>query len=217
MNHDVPFMADLDAFFQNEQPPDFEGVQTLEVPDFVNSIYDDGPFSLWQAPIPSPSSATITLPSNSPSSQEPWPDGNSVECSATRITRTITASPASRHHGQMGQRLGIPPARHDDSWPQRSFKLSSKRSVSQANRLMQSNRAKLSDKPSRRGRPSQRPSCMRCKIQKRKVSEKPSKYRRELISAKVLWERQNLPALCVIYVPGALCSRRLQRVTNSTS
>ncbi|KAI1057468.1 hypothetical protein LB505_008982 [Fusarium chuoi] len=168
MNHDVPFMADLDAFFQNEQPPDFEGVQTLEVPDFVNSIYDDGPFSLWQAPIPSPSSATITLPSNSPSSQEPWPDGNSVECSATRITRTITASPASRHHGQMGQRLGIPPARHDDSWPQRSFKLSSKRSVSQANRLMQSNRAKLSDKPSRRGRPSQRPSCMRCKIQKRK-------------------------------------------------
>ncbi|KAF5628217.1 hypothetical protein F25303_10490 [Fusarium sp. NRRL 25303] len=135
MNHDVPLMSELDAFFQNEQPPDLESVQTLEVPDFGNAIYDDGPFSLWQAHIPSPSSATITLPTNSPSFQEPWPDGNSVESFATGSTCTVSASPASRHHGQVGQRLGIPPARHDDSWPQRSFKPSSKRSMSQADRL----------------------------------------------------------------------------------
>ncbi|SCV29848.1 uncharacterized protein FFB14_02754 [Fusarium fujikuroi] len=170
MNHDVPLMTELDAFFPNEQPPGFEDVQALEVPEFVNAIYDDGPFSLWQAPIPSPSSATITLPTNSPSFQEPWPDGNSVESSATGSTRTITASPASRNHGQMRQRLGIPPARHDDSWPQRSFKPSSKRSMSQADRLMQDNGAKSSGKRPRRGRPSERDSCARCKIQKKKCS-----------------------------------------------
>ncbi|KAF5703111.1 hypothetical protein FGLOB1_9245 [Fusarium globosum] len=100
MSHDVPLMTDLDAFFQNEQPSGFESGQTLEVPDFGNAIYDDGPFSLWQAPIPSPSSATITLPTNSPSFQEPWSDGNSVDFSVTDSTRTITASTASRHHGQ---------------------------------------------------------------------------------------------------------------------
>ncbi|CVL01697.1 uncharacterized protein FMAN_07897 [Fusarium mangiferae] len=210
MNHHVPYMADLDAFFQNEQPPGIEDVQTLEVPDFGNAIYDDGPFSLWQAPIPSPSSATITLPTNSPSFQEPWSDGNSVESSATGSTRTITASPASRDLGHVGQRLGIPPVQHNDSWPQRSLKPPSKRSVSQADRLLQGNRAKPSGKRARRGRPSERDSCARCKIQKKKVGEKHSKHRRELTSAKVLWEGHSLPALCVIYVPGALCSRLYQ-------
>ncbi|KAI7771604.1 hypothetical protein LZL87_011807 [Fusarium oxysporum] len=172
MNHDVPLMTDLDAFFPTEQPPGFENVQDLELPELGHAIYDDGPFSLWQMPIPSPSSGTITLPTNTPSLQEPWPDGNSVDSSATGSTRTITATPASRRHGtaskQVGQRLAIPQARHDDSWPQRSFRPSSKRSMSQADRLMQNNMAKLSDKRSRRGRPSQRPSCARCKIQKRK-------------------------------------------------
>ncbi|KAG4263286.1 hypothetical protein FPRO03_09593 [Fusarium proliferatum] len=138
MNHDVPLMTDLDAFFQNEQPSGFESGQALQVPDLGNAIYDDGPFSLWQAPIPSPSSATITLPTNSPSFQEPWSDENSVESSVTDSTRTITASTASRHHGQAGQRLGIPPARHDGSRPRASSRPSSKRSMSQAGRLMQS-------------------------------------------------------------------------------
>ncbi|KAF5682855.1 hypothetical protein FCIRC_4712 [Fusarium circinatum] len=111
MNHDVPLMTDLDVLFSNEQPPGFENGQTLEFPEFEYAIYDDGPFS--QMPIPSPSSGTITLPTNSPSLQEPWLDEVSVESSATGSTRTITASPASRHHGaasrQAGQRLEIPP------------------------------------------------------------------------------------------------------------
>ncbi|KAF5545338.1 hypothetical protein FMEXI_6086 [Fusarium mexicanum] len=111
MNHDVPLMTDLDVFFPDEQPLGFQNAQNLEVPDFGYNIYDDGPFS--QIPIPSPSSGTITLPTNSPSLQEPWPDEVSVESSATGSTHTITASPASRHHGaasrQVGQRLDIPP------------------------------------------------------------------------------------------------------------
>ncbi|KAF4502918.1 hypothetical protein FAGAP_824 [Fusarium agapanthi] len=171
MNHDVPLMADLDVFFSDEQLPGFENVQTLEFPDLEYAIYDDGPF--LQIPIPSPSSGTITLPTNSPSLPEPWPDGVSVESSATGSTRTITANPVSKRHGavskQVGQRLEIPQVRHHDSWPQRSFKPSSKRSISQADRLMQNNLAKLSDKRPRRGRPSERPSCARCKIQKRKI------------------------------------------------
>ncbi|CVL02378.1 uncharacterized protein FPRN_08069 [Fusarium proliferatum] len=170
MNHDVPLMTDLDAFFQNEQPSGFESGQALQVPDLGNAIYDDGPFSLWQAPIPSPSSATITLPTNSPSFQEPWSDENSVESSVTDSTRTITASTASRHHGQAGQRLGIPPARHDGSRPRASSRPSSKRSMSQAGRLMQSHVIELPSKRSRLGRPSVRPSCARCKIQKKKCS-----------------------------------------------
>ncbi|RBR09393.1 hypothetical protein FVER53590_09040 [Fusarium verticillioides] len=172
MNHGVPLMTDLDAFFLDEQPFGLEDFQTLEVPDFGHAIYDDGPFS--QMPISTPSSGTITLPANSPSLQEPWPDGISVESSATGSTHTITASPASRHHGvapkHAGQRLTIPPARHNDSWPQRSFRPSSKRSLGQADRLIQGNRAKPSDRQPRRGRPSERPSCMRCKIQKRRCS-----------------------------------------------
>ncbi|KAL9568554.1 hypothetical protein ACKAV7_007356 [Fusarium commune] len=99
MNHDVPLMTDLDAFFPTEQPPGFKNVQDMEVPELGHAIYDDGPFSLWQMPIPSPSSGTITLPTNTPSLQEPWPDGNSVDSSATGSTRTITATPASRRHG----------------------------------------------------------------------------------------------------------------------
>ncbi|EWY91479.1 hypothetical protein FOYG_08567 [Fusarium oxysporum NRRL 32931] len=172
MNHDIPLMTDLDAFFQNEQPPGFEIVQNLEFSELGHDIYDDGPFSLCQEPIPSPSSGTITLPTNSPSLQEPWPDGNSVESSAPGITRPTTTTPAYRRHGtaskQVGQRLAFPQARHDDSWPQRSFRPSSKRPISQTDRLKQNNMEKLSDKRSRRGRPSQRPSCARCKIQKRK-------------------------------------------------
>ncbi|KAF5965517.1 hypothetical protein FBULB1_12164 [Fusarium bulbicola] len=186
MNHDVPLMTDLDVFFSDEQPPGFENGQTLEFPEFEYAIYDDGPFS--QMPIPSPSSGTITLPTNSPSLQEPWPDEVSVESSATGSTRTITASPASRHHGaastQAGQRLEIPPARHHDSWPQRSFKPSSKRSISQTDRLIQKSLEKQPDKRPRRGRPSERPSCARCKIQKRKVRVESSKFRRELTNAK---------------------------------
>ncbi|KAF5614435.1 uncharacterized protein FSUBG_315 [Fusarium subglutinans] len=155
VNHDVPLMTDLDVF-SDEQPPGFENVQALEFPDFEYAVYEDGPFS--QIPIPSPSSGTITLPTNSPSLQEPCPDEVSVESSTTGSTRTITASPASRHHGaasrQVGQRLEIPPVRHHDSWPQRSFKPSSKRSISQTDRLMQNNLAKQSDKRPRRGRPN---------------------------------------------------------------
>ncbi|KAF5590898.1 hypothetical protein FPANT_5874 [Fusarium pseudoanthophilum] len=136
MNHDVPFMTDLGAFFPDEQSLGLEDVQALEVPDLGHAIYDDGPFSLPQMPISTPSSGTITLPANSPSLQDPWPDGISVESSATRSTHTITASPASRHHGvapkRAGQRLAIPPARHNDSRPQRSFRPSSKRSMGQA-------------------------------------------------------------------------------------
>nr|RBQ95320.1 hypothetical protein FVER53263_09040 [Fusarium verticillioides] len=139
MNHGVPLMTDLDVFFLDEQPFGLEDFQTLEVPDFGHAIYDDGPFS--QMPISTPSSGTITLPANSPSLQEPWPDGISVESSATGSTHTITASPAFRHHGvapkHAGQRLTIPPARHNDSWPQRSFRPSSKRSMGQADRLTQ--------------------------------------------------------------------------------
>ncbi|KAF5540198.1 hypothetical protein FPHYL_12099 [Fusarium phyllophilum] len=141
MSHDAPLMTDLDAFFPNEQPHGFDNVQALEFPDFGHVIYDDGPFSLPQMPIPSPSSGTITLPTNSPSLQDPWPDGNSVESSATGSTRTITTSPASGHHDaapkQVGQRLAIPQTHYDHSWPQRSFKPPSKRSMSQADRLMQ--------------------------------------------------------------------------------
>ncbi|KAG5761311.1 hypothetical protein H9Q72_010583 [Fusarium xylarioides] len=177
MNHDVPLITDLDAFVPNEQPPWFEDVQALEVPDFGHDIYDDGPFSLSQMPIPSPSSGTITLPANSPSLHEPWSDGNSVESFATSSTRTITASPASRHRGaapeQAGQRVAISQAHYDHSWPQRSFKPPSKRSMSQADRWMQGTRGKPSDKRPRRGRPSERPSCMRCKIQKRRVTLNP--------------------------------------------
>ncbi|KAF5666579.1 hypothetical protein FDENT_12320 [Fusarium denticulatum] len=140
MNHDVSFMVDLDAFFPNEQPPEFEDVQTLEVSDFGHPTYNDGPFS--QMPISTPSSGTITLPANSPSLQEPWPDGISVESSATGSTHTITASPASRHHyiapKHAEQGLAIPQARYDDSWPQSSFRPPSKRSVAQADRLAQS-------------------------------------------------------------------------------
>ncbi|KAG5751898.1 hypothetical protein H9Q70_005434 [Fusarium xylarioides] len=141
MNHDVPLITDLDAFVPNAQPPWFEDVQNLEVPDFGHAIYDDGPFSLSHMPISSPSSGTITLPANSPSLHEPWSDGNSVESFATSSTRTITASPASRHRGaapeQVGQRVAIPQAHYDHSWPQRSFKPPSKRFMSQADRLMQ--------------------------------------------------------------------------------
>jgi hypothetical protein len=219
MNHGVPLMTDLDAFFLDEQPFGFEDFQTLEVPDFGHAVYDDGPFS--QMPISTPSSGTTTLPANSPSLQEPWPDGISVESSATGSTHTITASPASRHHvvapKHAGQRLTIPPARHNDSWPQRSSRPSSKRSMGQADRLIQGNRAKPSDRQPRRGRPSERSSCMRCKIKKRRVSCKSSYSTRELTSVKVLWERQNLRFLSVFYVSGALCTRRFQRVTNSTS
>ncbi|KAF5635035.1 hypothetical protein F52700_5583 [Fusarium sp. NRRL 52700] len=186
VNHDVPLMTDSDTFFQNEQPPGIEDVQTLEVPGFGHSIYDDGPFS--QVPIPSPSSGTITLPTNSPSLQEPWPDGISVESSATGSTRTITASPVSKHHGaapqKMGQRLEVPQERHHHSWSRRNFKPLSKRSMSQADRLMQGNGSKLSDKRPRRGRPSERPSCARCTIQKKKVSEEPSKHGRDLTNEK---------------------------------
>ncbi|KAM0083512.1 hypothetical protein ACKRZS_004268 [Fusarium odoratissimum] len=174
MDHDVPLMTDLDAFFQNEQPPGFENVQSLAVPELERTIYDDGPFSLWQMPIPSPSSGTITLPTNSPSLQEPWPDGNSVDSSTTGSTRTITTTPVPRRRGtaakQAGQRLAIPQARHDDSWPQRNFRPLSKRSITQADRLMQIDVTKLPSQRSKRGRPSQRPSCARCKIQKRRVS-----------------------------------------------
>lgn len=184
MNHDIPLMTDLDAFFQNEQPPGFEIVQNLELSELGHDIYDDGPFSLCQEPIPSPSSGTITLPTNSPSLQEPWPDGNSVESSAPGITRPTTTTPAYRRHGtaskQVGQRLAFPQARHDDSWPQRSFRPSSKRPISQTDRLKQNNMEKLSDKRSRRGRPSQRPSCARCKIQKRKVSYYPRRVGKSL-------------------------------------
>ncbi|KAF5724462.1 hypothetical protein FMUND_759 [Fusarium mundagurra] len=141
MNYDVSLMPDWDAFFPNEQPHGFDNFQALEFPDFGHVIYDDGPFSLPQMPIPSPSSGTITLPTNSPSLQDPWPDENSVESSATGSTRTITASPASRHHDaapkQVGQRLAIPQAHYDHSWPQRSFKPPSKRSMGQADCLMQ--------------------------------------------------------------------------------
>ncbi|KAG5789672.1 hypothetical protein H9Q69_011266 [Fusarium xylarioides] len=172
MNHDVPLITDLDAFVPNAQPPWFEDVQNLEVPDFGHAIYDDGPFSLPQMPISTPSSGTITLPANSPSLQDPLPDGNSVESSATGSTHTVSNSPASRHQGvapkHAGQRLAIPQARYDDSWPQRSFRPPSKRSVAQDDRLAQSNTSKLSAKCSRLGRPCQRPSCVRCKIQKRK-------------------------------------------------
>ncbi|KAG7413864.1 hypothetical protein Forpe1208_v007343 [Fusarium oxysporum f. sp. rapae] len=105
MNHDVPLMTDLDAFFPTEQPPGFKNVQDMEVPELGHAIYDDGPFSLWQMPIPSPSSGTITLPTNTPSLQEPWPDGNSVDSSATGSTRTITATPASRRHGLYQTRI----------------------------------------------------------------------------------------------------------------
>ncbi|VTT84417.1 unnamed protein product [Fusarium fujikuroi] len=147
MNHDVPLMTDLDAFFQNEQPSGFESGQALQVPDLGNAIYDDGPFSQWQAPIPSPSSATITLPTNSPSFQEPWPDGNSVESSVTDSTRNITVSPSSRQYAaaskHVGQRLTIPPARHDGSRPRTSPRPSSKRSMSQAGRLMKSHGIEL--------------------------------------------------------------------------
>ncbi|KAF5596204.1 hypothetical protein FPCIR_4126 [Fusarium pseudocircinatum] len=140
MNHDVPLMTDLDAFFLDGQPLGFEDFQTLEIPDFGHAIYDDGPFS--QMPISTPSSGTITLPANSPSLQDPWPDGISVESSATGSTHTITASPASRDHGvapkHAEQRLAIPQARYDDSWPQRSSRPPSKRSVAQADRLAQS-------------------------------------------------------------------------------
>ncbi|KAG7424210.1 hypothetical protein Forpi1262_v014756 [Fusarium oxysporum f. sp. raphani] len=174
MDHDVPLMTDLDAFFQNEQPPGFENVQNLAVPELERTIYDDGPFSLWQMPIPSPSSGTITLPTNSPSLQEPWPDGNSVDSSTTGSTRTITTTPVPRRRGtaakQAGQRLAIPQARHDDSWPQRNFRPLSKRSITQADRLMQIDVTKLPSQRSKRGRPSQRPSCARCKIQKRRCS-----------------------------------------------
>ncbi|KAF5236317.1 hypothetical protein FANTH_11269 [Fusarium anthophilum] len=162
MNHDVPLMTDLDLLFSDEQPLGFQNAQNLEVPDFGYNIYDDGPFS--QIPIPSPSSGTITLPTNSPSVQESWPDGVSAESSATGSTGTITASPASRHTGAASKKVGqtpeIPQVRHDDSWPRRSFNPSSKRSMGQADRLMQGNRAKLSDKQPRRGRPSERPSCL---------------------------------------------------------
>ncbi|KAG9502523.1 hypothetical protein J7337_005352 [Fusarium musae] len=148
-NHGVPLMTDLDAFFLDEQPFGLEDFQTLEVPDFGHAIYDDGPFS--QMPISTPSSGTVTLPANSPSLQEPWPDGISVESSATGSSHTITASPASRHHGvapkHAGQRLTIPPARHHDSWPQRSFRPSSKRSMGQADRLTQ----ELQESPSIEG------------------------------------------------------------------
>ncbi|KAF4445053.1 hypothetical protein FACUT_255 [Fusarium acutatum] len=143
MNHDVPFMTDLDVFFPNEQSPGFEDVQTLEVPDFGHAIYDDGPFSLPQMPIPSPSSGTITLPTNSPSLQEPWPDGNSVESSATGITRTIKASPTSRHHGaalkQAGQRLEIPQARKTESKAQlRALQNSEKKNFKGSRTLLHS-------------------------------------------------------------------------------
>ncbi|KAF5546225.1 hypothetical protein FNAPI_8919 [Fusarium napiforme] len=139
MNHGVPLMTDLDAFFLDEQPLGFKDFLTLEVPDLGHAIYEDGPFS--QMPISTPSSGTITLPANSPSLQDPWPDGISVESPATGTTHTITASPASRHHGvapqHAGQRLAIPQGRYDDSWPRRSFRPPSKRSVAQADRLAQ--------------------------------------------------------------------------------
>lgn len=193
MDHDVPLMTGLDAFFQNEQPPGFENVQNLAVPELERTIYDDGPSSLWQMPIPSPSSGTITLPTNSPSLQEPWPDGDSVKSFTTDSTRTIKTTPVPRRRGtaagQAGQRLAIPQARHDDSWPQRNFRPLSKRSIAQADRLMQIDVTKLPSQRSKRGRPSQRPSCARCKIQKRRVSWESSKSTRELTSVKVLWQR----------------------------
>ncbi|EXK40212.1 hypothetical protein FOMG_07151 [Fusarium oxysporum f. sp. melonis 26406] len=174
MDHDVPLTTGLDAFFQNEQPPGFENVQNLAVPELERTIYDDGPSSLWQMPIPSPSSGTITLPTNSPSLQEPWPDGDSVKSFTTDSTRTIKTTPVPRRRGtaagQAGQRLAIPQARHDDSWPQRNFRPLSKRSIAQADRLMQIDVTKLPSQRSKRGRPSQRPSCARCKIQKRRCS-----------------------------------------------
>ncbi|PCD35660.1 hypothetical protein AU210_008222 [Fusarium oxysporum f. sp. radicis-cucumerinum] len=174
MDHDVPLTTGLDAFFQNEQPPGFENVQNLAVPELERTIYDDGPSSLWQMPIPSPSSGTITLPTNSPSLQEPWPDGDSVKSFTTDSTRTITTTPVPRRRGtaagQAGQRLAIPQARHDDFWPQRNFRPLSKRSITQADRLMQIDVTKLPSQRSKRGRPSQRPSCARCKIQKRRCS-----------------------------------------------
>ncbi|KAF5266401.1 hypothetical protein FOXYS1_2752 [Fusarium oxysporum] len=179
MDHDVPLMTGLDAFFQNEQPPGFENVQNLAVPELERTIYDDGPSSLWQMPIPSPSSGTITLPTNSPSLQEPWPDGDSVKSFTTDSTRTITTTPVPRRRGtaagQAGQRLAIPQARHDDSWPQRNFRPLSKRSITQADRLMQIDVTKLPSQRSKRGRPSQRPSCARCKIQKRRYVIKSSR------------------------------------------
>jgi hypothetical protein len=174
MGHDVPSMPDLNAFFQEEQPPGLENVQNFDVPELGHIMYDDGPFSLLQMPVPSPSSGTITMPTNSPSLQEPWPDGNSIDSSTTGSTRTITADTVHRRHAtaskQPGQRLAAPQTRHDNSWPERSFRPSSKRSITRADRLMQIDMAKLPNKRSRRGRPSERPSCARCKIQKRRVS-----------------------------------------------
>ncbi|KAF4341301.1 hypothetical protein FBEOM_4774 [Fusarium beomiforme] len=162
--HYAPLMTDLNAFFHEEQPPSFENTQGMDIPELGHITYDDGPFSLWQMPIPSPSSGTITLPTNSPSSQEPWPDGSSIDTSITGTTHTIIATPGiSRREKVPKQKHGleVPQARSNHTSIRRSFRSSTKRSIRQSDRATQSNNTSSLSKRPRPGRPSARPSCAR--------------------------------------------------------